>query len=162
MIVSNVNIHNGTWHWLYISSISLSECTPMSWNYTVNWTVIAWLFLYILDGSCMFCGTRRPNPPMYYCGNNPGNTRRSRRQAADSGYLVVSRIPSMNRYVCNGFEVSFKDSERKETWIAFRDAHHDAIEISHRFSIGSGRTPFGACRILGGYEDHWRVFVVPP
>ena len=35
----------------------------------------------------------------------------------DSGYLVVSRIPSMNRYVCNGFEVSFKDSERKETWI---------------------------------------------
>ena len=46
----------------------------------------------------------------------------------------------MSSYVNAGFEVVFKDSDRKETWILFRDAHHDAIEISHRFSTGSGRS----------------------
>ena len=46
----------------------------------------------------------------------------------------------MSSCVNAGFEVAFIDSDRKETWIPFRDAHHDAIEISHHFSTRSGRS----------------------
>ena len=54
----------------------------------------------------------------------------------DGGFLVVHKfLGLLSNFGRHGISVGFKDSSRHQTWLPFRDLHHDAMEIKHCFGV---------------------------
>ena len=52
----------------------------------------------------------------------------------DSGFIVTDKFADLQKYSQYGSAVHFTNGV-SETWIPFREAFHDAVEISHKFVV---------------------------
>ena len=54
----------------------------------------------------------------------------------DGGFLVLDKFPGLlSKFGRHGISVGFKDSSRRQTWLPFRDLHHDAVEMKHCYGV---------------------------
>ena len=54
----------------------------------------------------------------------------------DGGFLVLDKFPGLlSKFGRHGISVGFKDYSRCQTWLPFRDFHHDAVEMKHCYDV---------------------------
>ena len=54
----------------------------------------------------------------------------------DGGFLVLHKfLDLISNFGRHGISVGFIDSSRHQTWLPFRDLHHDAMEMKHCYAV---------------------------
>ena len=54
----------------------------------------------------------------------------------DGGFLVLDKFPGLlEKLGRHGISMGFEGSSRRQTWLPFRDLHHDAVEMKHCYGF---------------------------
>ena len=72
----------------------------------------------------------------------------------DSGFIVANKFAQLQKYSQYGSTVDFTN-DVSEMWIPFREAYHDAVEISHQFVVSEHPSSRNQISHDLGSVAHW-------